>query len=64
MIPNIFIIPNLYRTLNIRKVLDICKTILPVDERSGTYRVSKDKTNRPVLDAEEVTVSLSISVKA
>ena len=64
MIPNIYKIPDLYRTLNIRKVLDIYKIILPVDECSRTYRVSKDKTDGPVLDAEEVTVLLSISVKA
>ena len=56
-------IPDIRRTLNIRKVLDIRKIILPVDERSGTYGVNKDKAGRPVLDAEEVTVSPSTSVK-
>ena len=58
---------DLCRTLNICKVLNIRKIILPVDECSGTYRVSKareDKASRPVLDAEEVTVLLSTSVKA
>ena len=52
---------------NIRKALDIRKVLLPLDGRSGTYEVSKvreDKAYRPVLDAEEVTVSPSTNVKA
>ena len=37
-----------------------------MDGRSGTYEVSKvreDKAYRPVLDAEEVTISLSTNIK-
>ena len=59
--------PNLRRTLNICKALDICKILLPLDGRSRTYGVSKareDKAYRPVLDAEEVTILLSINAKA
>ena len=58
---------DLRRTLNIRKVLDIRKVLLLLDDRSRTYEVSKvreDKACRPVLDAEEVTVSPSTNVKA
>ena len=58
--------PNICRTLNIRKVLDIRKILLPLDGRSRTYKVSKvrkDKAYRPVLDTEEVTVSLSTNAK-
>ena len=50
----------LFRSLNIRKIL------LPLDGLSGTHGVSKvrkDKAYRPVLDAEEVTVLLSINAK-
>jgi hypothetical protein len=57
---------NLRKTLNIRGVLNIRKILLPLDGRNGTYGVSKvreDKASRPVLDAEEVTVSLSTNVK-
>ena len=53
-------IPNLCRTLN------ICKILLPLNSRSGTHRVSKareDKASRPVLNAEEVTILLSINAK-
>jgi hypothetical protein len=52
--------PDLYRTPNFRKIL------LPLDGRSGTYRVSKareDKADGPVLDMEEATVLLSMNAK-
>jgi len=58
---------NIRKILNIRKAPDIRKILLPLDGRNGTYGVSKareDKACRPVLDAEEVTVSLSTNVKA
>jgi hypothetical protein len=64
---------SLRKTLDIRKILDIRKTpdirkiLLPLDGRNGTYEVSKvceDKACRPVLDAEEVTISLSTNAKA
>jgi hypothetical protein len=54
-------------TLNIRKVLDIRKILLLLDDRNGTYGVSEvreDKACRPVLDAGEVTVSPSTNAKA
>jgi hypothetical protein len=63
---------NMRRTLDIRKALDLRKTLdirkilLPLDGRSGTHgagRVREDKAGRPVLDAEEVTVSPSTNVK-
>ena len=53
-------------TLNIRKVLDIRKILLPLDSRNRTYGVSEARENkacRPVLDAEEVTVSPSTNAK-
>ena len=65
-VPNLRKTPNLRRTLNIRKVLDIRKVLLHLDDRSGTYGVSKvreDKACRPVLDAEGVTVSPSTNAK-
>ncbi len=61
------------KTPDLRKILDLCKTlnickILPLlDDRNGIHKVSrtrKDKAGRPALDVEEVTVLLSISVKA
>jgi len=58
---------NTYRILDIRKVPNIRKILLPLDGRNGTHRVSEareDKAGGPVLDAEEVTVLLSINVKA
>ena len=58
--------PDLYRTLNIRKVLNIRKILLLLDNRSRMYEVSRareDKASRPILDAEEVTVLLSINAK-
>ena len=65
--PDIRRTPDLCITLNIRKVLDIRKILLHLDDRGGTYEVNKvreDKANGPVLDAEEVTVSPSTNVKA
>jgi len=58
---------NTRRILDIRKVPNIRKILLPLDGRNGTHRVSEareDKASGPVLDAEEVTVSLSMNVKA
>ena len=58
---------NIRGVLNIRKILDIRKILLPLDGRNRTHRVSKvrkDKASRPALDAEEVTVSPSTSIKA
>jgi len=52
---------------NIRKALDIRKILLPLDGRSRMYKVNKvreDKACRPVLDAEEITVSPSMNVEA
>jgi len=49
-----------------RKTLDIRRILLPLDGHNRTHRVSKareDKASRPVLDAEEVTILLSINVK-
>ena len=66
-LPDLRRTPNLRRTLNIRKALNIRKVLLPLDGLSGTYGVSKvreDKACRPVLDAEEVTVLLSTSIRA
>ena len=65
-VPDLRKTPDLCRTLNIRKVLDIRKILLLLDDRSRTYEVSKvreDKACRPVLDAEEVTVSPSTNAK-
>ena len=65
--PDIRRTPDLRRTLNIRKALDTRKVLLPLDGRSGTYGVSKvrkDKASRPVLDAEEVTILPSTSIRA
>ena len=58
---------DLRKTVDIRKVPDIRKILLPLDGRSGMYGVSKvreDKASGPVLDAEEVTVLLSMNAKA
>ena len=47
--------------------LDIRKVLLLLDDRSRTYEVSKvreDKACRPVLDAEEVIILLSLNIKA
>ena len=59
--------PDIRKTVDLRRTLDIRKILLPLNGRNGTRRVSKareDKANRPVLDAEEVTVSPSTNVKA
>ena len=59
--------PNIRKTVNLYRTLDIRKILLPLDSRNGTYRVSEARENkacRPVLDVEEVTVLLSINVKA
>ena len=70
--PDIRRTPDLRKTLdlrinlNLRKALDIRKILLPLDGRNGTYGVSEarqDKACRPVLDAEEVTVSPSTNAK-
>ena len=58
---------NIYKTFNLRKALNIRRILLLLDDRNGTHEVSKaceDKASRPVLDAEEVTVLLSLSAKA
>ena len=58
---------NLYRTLDICKAFNIHKILLTLDGCSGMYRVSKvskNKASRPVLDIEEVTISLSTNAKA
>ena len=64
---------DLYKTINFRQIFNIRRTpnirkiLPPLDNYSGTYGVSKvckDKANRPVLDIEEVTILLSINVKA
>ena len=57
---------NIYKTFNLRRTLNIRKILLPLDGRSGIYRVRKaceDKAGGPVLDIEEVTVLLSINTK-
>jgi len=59
-------LPLLRKTFNICTIFNIRKTLLPLDGCSGTYGVSKvceDKACRPVLDAEEVTVSPSTNAK-
>jgi hypothetical protein len=64
--PNLRRTPDLRRTLDLYKALDIRKILLPLDGRSRTRRVSKvreDKAYRPVLDAEEATVLLSMNAK-
>jgi len=53
--------------LDLRKTTDIRRILLPLNDRSGAYRVSEareDKAGRPVLDAEEVTILLSSNAKA
>ena len=58
---------DLYKTVDLRRTLNIRKILLPLDGRSRTYRVSKaykDKAIRPILDAKEVTVLLSTNAKA
>jgi len=56
----------LRKTFDIRTIFNIRKILLPLDGRSGTYRVSKvceDKAYRPILDAEEVTILPSTNAK-
>ena len=58
--------PNIHRTLNICKVLNIRKILPLLDDRNETRGVSEareNKTGRPVLDAEEVTVLPSTNAK-
>ena len=57
---------NLYKTFNIRTIFNIRKIPPPLDGYSRTYKVSKvrkDKAYRPILNAEEVTISPSINAK-
>jgi len=64
---NIHRILGIRKVLNIRKVPDIREILLPLDGRNGTYGVSKareNQANRPVLDAEEVTILPSTNIKA
>jgi hypothetical protein len=59
-------LPLLRKTLNICKIFDIRKILLPLDGRNGTHGVSKvreDKASGPILDTEKVTVLLSTNVK-
>jgi len=59
-------LPLSRKTVDIRKALNIRKILLPLDGRNGTYGVSKARkgnADRPVLDAEEVTVSPSTNAK-
>ena len=58
--------PDIRKTLGLRKVLNIRKILPLLDDRNGTHGVSEareNKAGRPVLDAEEVTVSPSINAK-
>ena len=59
---------NIRKTFDIRKTLNLHRILLPLDGRNGTHGVSKmtrglAQACRPVLDAEEVTVSLSTNAK-
>ena len=61
---------DIHRTLDIRKVPNIRKILLPLDGRNRTHGVSRvskvreDKASGPVLDAEEVTISLSMNARS
>jgi hypothetical protein len=58
--------PDIYKTPDLRKALDIRKILLPLEDRNRTHGVSEvreDKACRPVLDAEKVTVLLSTNAK-
>jgi hypothetical protein len=60
------IIFNIYKTFDLYRALNIRKILLLLDNRNRTYRVSeiyKDKAGRPVLDVEKVTVLLSTNAK-
>jgi hypothetical protein len=70
--PDIRRTPNPYKAPDIRMISNICKTpnirkiLLYLDGRNGIYRVSKvreGKASRPILDAEEVTVLLSLNAR-
>ena len=57
---------NIRKTLNPRKTPDIHRILPLLDDRNGTHGVGEareDKAGRPVLDAEEVTVSPSTNAK-
>ena len=57
---------DLSKALNIHKIPDLCKILLPLVGHSRTYKVSKareDKAGRPVLDTGEVTISPSTNAK-
>jgi hypothetical protein len=57
---------NIHKTFNLYKALNIRKILLPLDDRNGTHGVSEaheDKAGRPVLDTEEVTILLSTNAK-
>ena len=57
---------DFYKTFNLYKAFNICKILLLLNNCNGIYGVSKiykDKASRPVLDIEEVTISLSINAK-
>ena len=65
--PNLRKTSNIHTIFNIRKTLNLYITLLLLDDRSRTYKVSKvrkDKAYRPILDIEEVTVLLSTNTKA
>ena len=52
--------------LDLRKTPDVRKILLLLVDHSRTHKVSKereDKAGRPVLDAEEVTISPSTNAK-
>ena len=54
------------RTLDIRKALDIRRTLPLLDNHNGTHGVNEareDEANGPILDAEEVTISPSMNAK-
>ena len=60
-------LPLSRKTFDLRRTLNIRKILLPLDGRNGTYGVSEARENkacRPVLDAEDVTVLLSMNIKA
>ena len=60
-------LPLFYKTLNIRKVLNICKILLPLNSCSRMYGVNKahkGKAGGPILDIKEATILLNINIKA
>ena len=57
---------NLCKAFDLRKALNICKILLLLNGRNrtrGVSKVRKDKAGGPILDAEEVTVLLSLNAK-